>query len=93
VRCYVADPKLVVVDEASLGLSPLMVDRVFATFQELADGGTSLLIVEQYVNRALQMSDSVCLINHGEIIFTGDSSELNADTVFERYLGISVHDG
>lgn len=92
VRCYVAEPKLIVVDEASLGLSPIMVDRVFATFQELAGQGTSLLIVEQYVNRALQMSDSVCLINRGQILFTGPSSSISSDTVFEQYLGIDVGD-
>jgi len=90
VRAYVSNPKLVMVDEASLGLSPIMVERVFDTFRQLLDRGAALLVVEQYVNRALDLADSVYLLNHGQIVFSGPSSELDADSVFERYLGVDV---
>jgi branched-chain amino acid transport system ATP-binding protein len=90
VRTFVADPKIVVVDEASLGLAPLVVDRIFETLQHIADAGVSVLLVEQYVTRALELADSAYLLNRGEIVFSGAADELAADEVFEQYFGIEI---
>ena len=90
VRTYVSQPKLVVVDEASLGLSPLLVDQVFEALKRIHAGGASLLIVEQYIKRALDLADTVYLMNRGQIVFSGPASELRGEDVFERYLGIEV---
>jgi branched-chain amino acid transport system ATP-binding protein len=90
VRAYVSHPKLVVVDEASLGLAPLIVDKIFETLQQIVDTGTSLLLVEQYVTRALAIADRVYLLNRGRVVFSGPADQLAGDDVFERYLGIEV---
>jgi len=90
VRAYVANPKLVLVDEASLGLAPLVVDSIFAFLQRLANEGTSLLIVEQYVSRALELASSVYLINQGAIVYSGPSAGLDEEQVFALYAGESV---
>jgi branched-chain amino acid transport system ATP-binding protein len=90
VRSFLSEPKIVVVDEASLGLAPLIVDQIFATLKRIADSGVSLLIVEQYVTRALELADSVYLLNRGQVVFSGAANEVQGDEVFERYLGIEV---
>jgi branched-chain amino acid transport system ATP-binding protein len=90
VRASVLNPKLVMVDEASLGLSPLMVERVFETFRAIVASGTALLVVEQYISRALELVDTVYLLNRGRVVYDGSSSNLQAEEVFERYLGIEV---
>ena len=65
VRAYVAEPELVLVDEASLGLAPLVVDAIFAFIERIAAEGVSLLIVEQYINRALALASGVYLLHQG----------------------------
>ena len=70
-RAYLADPKVVIVDEASMGLAPIVVDKIFEFLGQIAASGTALLIVEQYVNRALALADQVYLLNKGTVVFTG----------------------
>ena len=91
VRTYVTNPRIVVVDEASLGLSPLLVDQVFETLSQIVASGMSLLIVEQYVTRALELADTVYIMNRGQIVFSGAAADLRGEDVFERYLGIEVN--
>ena len=90
VRAFVAEPKVVVVDEASLGLAPLVVDRIFEALRRIVATGASLLLVEQYVTRALDLADTVYLLNRGQVVFSGAAGELSSQDVFERYLGIEV---
>jgi hypothetical protein len=75
-------------DEASLGLAPIIVDRIFETLTEIAATGVSVLLVEQYVTRALAPADSACLLNRGEVVFTGSADELEGDEIFGRYFEI-----
>ncbi len=86
-RSYLASPKVVMLDEVSMGLAPLVVDQLFKSLRRLADSGTSLLVVEQYVNRALEMSDHVYLLNHGNIVHSGSPNDLDEDAVVQSYLG------
>lgn len=90
VRAYVAEPRLVLVDEASLGLAPLIVDRIFRFMTEITSAGTALLLVEQYINRALEMSQHVYLLRRGEISFSGRSSDLQDQDIFRQYLDIDI---
>jgi branched-chain amino acid transport system ATP-binding protein len=87
VRAYISQPRLVLVDEASMGLAPLVVDQIFTFLREIAANGTALLIVEQYVQRALALADTVYVLNHGYIVFSGKPAELESDGIFEHYLG------
>lgn len=84
---YVRDPKLVLVDEASLGLAPMIVDEIFAFLERRTLEGASLLIVDQFVHRALQMATSAYVLNRGSIAFEGSARDLLDSNVFEQYLG------
>jgi branched-chain amino acid transport system ATP-binding protein len=86
-RAYVCKPSVVLLDEVSMGLSPLMVDKVFDAIKRLAAAGISLLIVEQYVNRAMAIADQVVLLDKGAISFTGPPKALDQDRLVEHYLG------
>jgi branched-chain amino acid transport system ATP-binding protein len=90
VRAYLTNPRIVVVDEASLGLSPLLVDQVFEALIEIVAEGTALLLVEQYVTRALELADTAYIMNRGQVVYSGAAADLQGEEVFERYLGIEV---
>jgi branched-chain amino acid transport system ATP-binding protein len=86
-RAYVANPRVVLVDEASLGLAPLVVDDIFGFLEKLAREGASLLIVEQYVNRALALAQTVYLLNQGTIVYSGLAADLDEAQIFDLYTG------
>jgi branched-chain amino acid transport system ATP-binding protein len=89
-RTYVQSPRIVLLDEVSMGLAPKIVDEIFEFFELLRAEGASLLLVEQYVTRALAAADFVYLLNRGEIGFAGEPSELEDQDVFSQYVGTSV---
>jgi branched-chain amino acid transport system ATP-binding protein len=86
-RAFARQPKLVLVDEASLGLAPLIVDEIFSFLSSITKQGASLLIVDQFVARALDMAERAYVLNRGHITFEGTAKELREGDVFERYLG------
>jgi branched-chain amino acid transport system ATP-binding protein len=89
-RCYLAAPSIVLLDEVSMGLAPLVVDEIFTSLQALAASGVTLLIVEQFVTRALAMADTVHLLNRGCLTFSGPPDELDEAAVLEGYLGSDI---
>jgi branched-chain amino acid transport system ATP-binding protein len=89
-RTYVQRPRIVLLDEVSMGLAPKIVDEIFEFFALLRNEGVSLLLVEQYVVRALEIADVVYLLNRGEVAFAGDPGELEGEDVFSRYVGAEV---
>jgi branched-chain amino acid transport system ATP-binding protein len=86
-KAYVQSPATVLLDEVSMGLAPIVVDEIFEFLQRLAAGGASLLLVEQYVTKALAMADYVYLLQKGQIVFAGEPGELDGEDLFARYLG------
>jgi branched-chain amino acid transport system ATP-binding protein len=74
-RVLVESPKLLVADELSLGLAPIIVDEVYASMHKLREQGTSLLIVEQLVGNALELCDRVVLLQHGSVSWEGPSGD------------------
>jgi branched-chain amino acid transport system ATP-binding protein len=88
-RATLSEPSLVVVDEASLGLAPMLVDRIFEAFVNITAAGTALLIVEQYVPRALEIADTVYLLDRGKVAFAGPAAELDGAELTRRYLGVA----
>jgi branched-chain amino acid transport system ATP-binding protein len=86
-HAYVADPAVVLLDEVSMGLAPKIVDEIFAYLYRLAQGGTALLLVEQYITRALELADYVYILNRGQVQFAGEPAEIGENTVLESYLG------
>jgi branched-chain amino acid transport system ATP-binding protein len=89
VRAYLTSPRLVLVDEASMGLAPVVVDKIFEFLAGIATSGTALLLVEQYVSRALALASQVYLLNKGSVVFTGQPGDI-ADDLFVHYLGTAA---
>ena len=75
-RVLVNPPRLLVVDELSLGLAPLLVDGLYATLRRVNEAGTTLLIVEQYVARALSIAQTAVILQHGEVMYDGPVAEI-----------------
>jgi branched-chain amino acid transport system ATP-binding protein len=84
-RAHLANPRVVLVDEASLGLAPMIVDRIYEFLDGIAGDGVSLVVVEQYVQRALAIASDVYVLNHGRIVHAGPSSQLNQEQIFALY--------
>ena len=87
-RALMSGPKLVMLDEPSMGLAPNLVDFIFETITKINQNGVSVLLVEQNANMALQIADRGYVISTGEIILSGTGKELleNSD-VRKAYLG------
>jgi branched-chain amino acid transport system ATP-binding protein len=85
-RAYVQNPRFVLLDEVSMGLAPKIVDEIFEFLRTLAANGASLLLVEQYVTRALEVADYVYLLGRGTVTFAGEPGELDADALAEQYI-------
>lgn len=84
----IAAPQLLILDEPSSGLAPLVVDRILAVAAELCAGGMAVLLVEQLVEKALRHAHRCCLIETGRIVAEGPAQELRGSEVLERvYLG------
>jgi branched-chain amino acid transport system ATP-binding protein len=83
-RVLVNPPRLLVVDELSLGLAPIIIDELYATLRRVNEAGTALLIIEQYVGRALSIAQSAVILQHGEVIYDGTVADLG--DVSERLL-------
>jgi branched-chain amino acid transport system ATP-binding protein len=86
-HAYLAAPSVVLLDEVSMGLAPLIVDEIFRHLRQLARTGTSMLLVEQYVARALDLADYVYVLRKGQIEFAGEPCELGQDSILASYLG------
>jgi branched-chain amino acid transport system ATP-binding protein len=84
---YLANSRMILLDEMSIGLAPKVVDTIFEHLQNLAAGGASLLLVEQYVGRALKLADYVYILRKGRIIFAGEPQQLTSERVLVSYLG------
>ena len=89
-RALMARPKLLMLDEPSLGLAPLVVREVFRTLAALRGAGTSILLVEQNARAALQVADYGYVLETGEIVLEGTSAELLGNRrIAETYLGLA----
>jgi len=86
-RALVTNPRLVLADELSVGLAPVVIDEIFEAVQALRDAGVSLLIVEQYVDRVLAVADYVYVLHKGRVVFVGEPAQCRAVDIFSRYLG------
>jgi len=89
-RAYIQSPRVVLLDEVSMGLAPRIVDEIFDFLRGLAAAGSSLLLVEQYVTRALDAADYVYMLNKGQLAFAGEPAELAGTDVFAAYVGAAV---
>ena len=87
-RALMSKPKIVVMDEPSMGLSPLLVSKIFEIIEMIRERGTTVLLVEQNAKKALAISDRAYVLETGKIVLSGDAHELmNNDSVKKAYLG------
>jgi branched-chain amino acid transport system ATP-binding protein len=88
-RALLTGPELLLLDEPSQGLAPMIVDAVMSTIRELKSERVSMLLVEQNAEMALQLADRVYVIDHGTVVFEGTPGKLRADRqVTATYLGV-----
>jgi branched-chain amino acid transport system ATP-binding protein len=76
VRVLVEQPRLLIADELSLGLAPIVVEDVYKTLEQIRDAGTTLMIIEQHVHHALALADDAVVLAKGAVAYTGPVSEL-----------------
>jgi branched-chain amino acid transport system ATP-binding protein len=88
-RTYIRRPRIALLDEVSFGLAPVVIDEIFAFLGRLAAEGTALLLVEQYVDRALALADIVYVLGKGEIRFSGSPNGMRAAQVSDEYFAMS----
>lgn len=88
-RALLSNPKVLLLDEPSMGLSPIFVDKIFDTIRILKEEGRTILLVEQNANLALDVADRAYVLETGKIIKEGKASDLKTDPdVKAAYLGI-----
>ena len=75
-RALAAEPVILLADELSLGLAPLVIERLLVSVREAADRGTAVLLVEQHVRNALEVADRAYVLSHGQVVLEGPTSEL-----------------
>ncbi len=87
-RAIISHPKLLMLDEPSMGLSPLLVDQVFEIIKDINRDGTTILLVEQNAGKSLAISDRAYVLENGKIVLTGTGKELSeSEMVRKAYLG------
>ena len=88
-KALMARPRLLILDEPSLGLAPIVVEDIFGVIRRIRDRGVSVLMVEQHVEMALEVADYAYILEMGAIVAQGSGAELEADTrVQEAYLSL-----
>jgi len=87
-RGLMAGPKLMLLDEPSMGLAPVLVEQIFDIIEEINNSGTSILLVEQNAQMALSIADRAYVLETGRVVLEGDASKvMKNEMVIEAYLG------
>jgi branched-chain amino acid transport system ATP-binding protein len=92
-RALMSKPRILLLDEPSLGLAPKLINEMFATLRRICDTGTTVLLVEQNVFQALSVADYGYVLSHGEVIAEGEAHQLRGSDLIRRvYLGEAIAD-
>lgn len=88
-RAMMARPRMILLDEPSEGIMPILVDEMFELFSGMRQKGVTILLVEQNVERALKISDRAYIVDQGQIVHQGNAAELLANTeIQEKYCAV-----
>jgi branched-chain amino acid transport system ATP-binding protein len=88
-RAYVQQPRLVLLDEVSMGLAPNVVDEIFAFLDQLRSDGVALVLVEQFVHRAMAMAEQIAVVGRGKVVAQGPAADFTEADIFDAYAGTS----
>ena len=89
-RALMGNPQLLMMDEPSMGLAPLVIQDIFRTIKKIHDDGVTVLLVEQNANAALKIADRAYVLEIGKLVKQGPAEELaNDDSIRRTYLGVS----
>jgi branched-chain amino acid transport system ATP-binding protein len=86
-RALLSRPRLLMLDEISMGLAPIIVGQLFSAVRDMAVAGATVLIVEQYVQAALELADYVYLLDKGRVVDLGEPADLQETGMLASYLG------
>ena len=87
-RALMSKPKIILMDEPSMGLSPILVEEIFHIIRDISAGGTTVLLVEQNAKKALSIADRAYVLETGNIVLSGDAEEMmNNESIKKAYLG------
>lgn len=88
-RALVTNPKLLILDEATEGLAPLVREEIWQCLARLRESGQTILVIDKYVERLLKLADRHVILERGAVVWQGSSAELDADrSLWTRYLGV-----
>ncbi|MET1043862.1 MAG: ATP-binding cassette domain-containing protein [Microbacteriaceae bacterium] len=88
-RAMAGEPDVIIFDELSLGLAPIIVDRMLEAVTQIAEWGTSVILIEQNVHKSLALADKVLVLKRGEVVFAGEPSQFTEEELRSAYLGAS----
>ncbi|WP_428929072.1 ABC transporter ATP-binding protein [Marinibacterium sp. SX1] len=87
-RALMSNPRVLLCDELSLGLAPVVIKEIYAAFPAIRDSGTSLIVVEQDIGQALRVADRVHCMMEGRITLSGRPAELSREAIHDAYFGV-----
>lgn len=88
-RALMSNPRILLCDELSLGLAPVVIKEIYAAFPQIKASGTSIILVEQDIGQALRVSDRVHCMMEGRITLSGRPADLSRDAIHDAYFGVS----
>lgn len=88
-RALMSNPQVLLCDELSLGLAPVVIKEIYAAFPQIKDSGTSIIVVEQDISQALRVADHVHCMMEGRITLSGRPSGLSRDAIHDAYFGVN----
>ena len=87
-RALMSNPDLILMDEVSLGLAPIIVNEIYTVVRQIAESGTTVILVEQDVNRGLRESDRFYCLLEGKVSLAGKPADISQDQVSKAYFGL-----
>ena len=88
-RALMSNPRVLLCDELSLGLAPVVIKEIYAAFPQIKESGTSLIVVEQDIGQALRVADHVHCMMEGRITLSGRPADLSREAIHDAYFGVS----